>query len=245
MKIAQVAPLIESVPPKLYGGTERVVSYLTEELVRQGHDVTLFASGDSTTRARLVPVVGRSMRLAPDRPEWLMWHTVMIDQVFEMADRFDVIHFHTDFLHDPMARRCVEVLRTTAVRRCASTSEPVRRASARRSRRCDAVEAVEARERRLDRLDVDAVDEPRRLAVAQPPAQRVEAFGRPLQHRLDRTVHAVADPAGDTAAAGFVHAGLAKADALHLAVHADQPAFDHRHCGPRVTVSRAAPRPVR
>ena len=106
MRIAQVALLFERVPPRGYGGTGRVVSYLTEALVDAGHEVTLFASGDSTTRARLVPVVDRSMRLAPDRPEWLMRHTVMIDQVFAMADRFDVVHFHTDFLHYPMARRC-------------------------------------------------------------------------------------------------------------------------------------------
>jgi glycosyltransferase involved in cell wall biosynthesis len=113
MKIAQVAPLFESVPPRGYGGTERVVSYLTEALVEDGHDVTLFASGDSRTQARLVPVAGRSMRLAPDRPEWLMWHTVMLDRVFEMADRFDVIHFHTDFLHYPLARRCATRSLTT------------------------------------------------------------------------------------------------------------------------------------
>lgn len=106
MRIAQVAPLFESVPPQGYGGTERVVSYLTEALVAMGHEVTLFAAGDSVTRARLVPIVARSIRLA-DRPvEWLMWHTVMLDRVFERADEFEVIHFHTDFLHYPTARRC-------------------------------------------------------------------------------------------------------------------------------------------
>jgi glycosyltransferase involved in cell wall biosynthesis len=97
--------LFESVPPRGYGGTERVVSYLTEALVAAGHEVTLFATGDSVTQARLVPVVPHSIRLAAQRPEWLMWHTVMIDRVFEMADAFDVIHFHTDFLHYPLARR--------------------------------------------------------------------------------------------------------------------------------------------
>jgi glycosyltransferase involved in cell wall biosynthesis len=106
MRIAQVAPLFESVPPQGYGGTERVVSYLTEALVRDGHEVTLFASRDSRTSARLVPVVERSLRLAPHRPEWLMWHTVLMDKVFDMARQFDVIHFHTDFLHYPLARRC-------------------------------------------------------------------------------------------------------------------------------------------
>lgn len=104
MRIAQVAPLIEAVPPKLYGGTERVVSYLTEELVRMGHEVTLFASGDSHTRARLVPVVPEALRLAGVRsPE--AYHVLLIDEVFERADDFDVLHFHTDYLHLPLARR--------------------------------------------------------------------------------------------------------------------------------------------
>lgn len=105
MKIAQVAPLFESVPPQAYGGTERVVSYLTEALVHAGHDVTLFASGDSRTRAQLVSVVPRSLRLDPARPDWLVWHTIMIDQVFERAHEFDVMHFHTDCMHYPLARR--------------------------------------------------------------------------------------------------------------------------------------------
>jgi glycosyltransferase involved in cell wall biosynthesis len=106
MKIAQVAPLIESVPPKTYGGTERVVSYLTESLVSMGHDVTLYASGDSITTARLEPVVERSLRLDPRGPDWLAGYTVMLDRVFESAGRFDVIHFHIDYLHFPMSRRC-------------------------------------------------------------------------------------------------------------------------------------------
>jgi glycosyltransferase involved in cell wall biosynthesis len=106
MKIAQVAPLIESVPPKAYGGTERVVSYLTEALVALGHDVTLYASGDSATRARLVPVVPRSLRLDPQHPDWIPWHTVMVDQVMESAGHFDAIHFHIDHLHFPLVRRC-------------------------------------------------------------------------------------------------------------------------------------------
>ena len=105
MRIAQVAPLIESVPPKLYGGTERVVSHLTEELVRQGHDVTLFASGDSQTSADLVPVVPGALRLAscedPISP-----HVLMLEQVMTRADAFDVIHFHVAPLHFPLARRC-------------------------------------------------------------------------------------------------------------------------------------------
>jgi glycosyltransferase involved in cell wall biosynthesis len=114
MKIAQVAPLFESVPPRAYGGTERVVSYLTEALTEQGHEVTLFASGDSVTAATLVPVVERSLRLDPRRPDWVMRHVMMVDKVFEQAAAFDVIHFHIDFLHYPLARRsktpCVTTL---------------------------------------------------------------------------------------------------------------------------------------
>lgn len=105
MKIAQVAPLFERVPPKAYGGTERVISYLTEELVRQGHEVTLFASGDSITTAKLIPVIDQSLRLNSDRQEWLIYHTMMLDQVLAMATEFDVIHFHTDFLHFPLTRK--------------------------------------------------------------------------------------------------------------------------------------------
>ncbi len=104
MKIAQVAPLYESVPPALYGGTERVVSYLTEELVRQGHDVTLFASGDSVTAARLIPAFAHSLRLN-EVPDQLLPHIMMIDQVLARADEFDIIHFHIDYLHFPSTRR--------------------------------------------------------------------------------------------------------------------------------------------
>ncbi|HEU5235615.1 MAG TPA: glycosyltransferase family 4 protein [Pyrinomonadaceae bacterium] len=104
MRIAQVAPLIESVPPKHYGGTERIVSYLTEELVRAGHDVTLFASGDSVTQARLIPGCPASLRLDKQCVDHLAHHIVMIDQVLEHARDFDVIHFHTDYLHFPVSR---------------------------------------------------------------------------------------------------------------------------------------------
>jgi glycosyltransferase involved in cell wall biosynthesis len=106
MRIAQVAPLIESVPPKAYGGTERVVHYLTEALVDLGHDVTLFASGDSTTSARLVPVVDRALRLHPARPDPVIWHTLMVDRVRELCESFDVIHFHIDTVHLPVAVHC-------------------------------------------------------------------------------------------------------------------------------------------
>jgi glycosyltransferase involved in cell wall biosynthesis len=101
MRIAQVAPLFESVPPRLYGGTERVVSYLTEELVNLGHDVTLFASGDSVTSANLAACVPIALRLnrAPDP----IFHAVLA-RVAERADEFDVVHFHIDQLHFPLFR---------------------------------------------------------------------------------------------------------------------------------------------
>ncbi|MGE5169430.1 MAG: glycosyltransferase family 4 protein [Rudaea sp.] len=105
MRIAQVAPLYESVPPKYYGGTERIVSYLTEELVAQDHDVTLFASGDSQTAARLVPVCPRSLRLDRACIDQLAHHMLMLEQVLQRADEFDVVHFHVDYLHFPLSRR--------------------------------------------------------------------------------------------------------------------------------------------
>jgi glycosyltransferase involved in cell wall biosynthesis len=104
MKIAQVAPLIESVPPRLYGGTERVVSYLTEELVRLGHDVTLFASGDSISSAELAPCCTRALRLDPTMPDVIRQCTLMIDNVRERAEEFDVLHFHVDLFHFPLFR---------------------------------------------------------------------------------------------------------------------------------------------
>lgn len=104
LKIAQVAPLSESVPPKLYGGTERVVAYLTDELVRQGHDVTLFASGDSQTSARLIAACPGALRLGGCR-EYLAPHLAMLEQVVRRAHEFDVIHFHIGLAHYPLARR--------------------------------------------------------------------------------------------------------------------------------------------
>ena len=106
MKIAQVAPLMESVPPKLYGGTERIVSYLTEELVRQRHQVTLFASGDSKTSARLCAICPRSLRLEGRRVmDRLAPHLRMVEMVAQAAGEFDIVHFHTDYLHFPTTRR--------------------------------------------------------------------------------------------------------------------------------------------
>ncbi len=103
MRIAQVAPLYESVPPRLYGGTERVVSYLTEELVRLGHDVTLFASGDSETRARLVAACPRALWRDGNCRETLPHHVRLMAILFREADRFDVMHFHCDYVHLPLA----------------------------------------------------------------------------------------------------------------------------------------------
>jgi glycosyltransferase involved in cell wall biosynthesis len=105
MRIAQVAPLYESVPPHCYGGTERVVSYLTEELVRQGHEVTLFASGDSVTTARLVAPCRRSLRLDTQCIDQLAHHILMLELVLKEADRFDLLHWHVDYLHFPLSRR--------------------------------------------------------------------------------------------------------------------------------------------
>jgi glycosyltransferase involved in cell wall biosynthesis len=104
MKIAQIAPLAESVPPKLYGGTERVVSYLTEELVRLGHDVTLFASGDSETTAKLVAAAPRALRLDPRVKDPLAPLALMIERVRAMAHEFDILHFHIDHVHLPVFR---------------------------------------------------------------------------------------------------------------------------------------------
>ena len=105
MRIAQVAPLIESVPPAGYGGTERVVSYITEELVRQGHEVTLFASGDSKTAARLVAGTPKALRLRDDVIDPLAHMIVQLEQVAAEASNFDVIHWHLDYFHFPMSRR--------------------------------------------------------------------------------------------------------------------------------------------
>lgn len=113
MKIAQIAPLWESVPPKLYGGTERIVSYLTEELVRQGHDVTLFASADSQTTARLRPTISQPLRLSgrnnPDVPFTLLQEVAFGDE----AKQFDIIHSHLDYLGFPLSRRCATPVLTT------------------------------------------------------------------------------------------------------------------------------------
>ncbi|HZZ61752.1 MAG TPA: glycosyltransferase family 4 protein [Roseiarcus sp.] len=103
MRIAQISPLIESVPPTLYGGTERIVSYLTEELVRQGHEVVLFATGDSETAAELVPCAPAALRLAHAH-DVQAYSVLQLEKVRQRAGDFDVLHFHTDYLHLPLAR---------------------------------------------------------------------------------------------------------------------------------------------
>ncbi len=104
MKIAQIAPLMESVPPRLYGGTERIVSYLTDELVALGHDVTLFASGNSMTAAKLVPCVPQALRLDVSIRDTIPYYMLMLDRVRRMADDFDILHFHIDQFHFPLFR---------------------------------------------------------------------------------------------------------------------------------------------
>lgn len=103
MKIAQIAPLYEATPPLKYGGTERVVSYLTEELVRKGHEVTLFASGDSVTSAELIAACPKSLRCDSTCIDPLARHYAMLQEVFEQSERFDIIHFHVDYLHFPFS----------------------------------------------------------------------------------------------------------------------------------------------
>ena len=104
LKIAQVAPLAEAVPPKFYGGTERVVSWLTEELVRLGHDVTLFATGDSTTSAELEPATPIALRLAPERQDPMLAYAVMMAKVATRIAEFDVVHCHVDWQHIPLLK---------------------------------------------------------------------------------------------------------------------------------------------
>ena len=113
MKIAQIAPLIESVPPRLYGGTERIVSYLTEELVALGHDVTLFASGDSITAANLVPCVPKALRLDASVIDAIPYYMLMLDRVRRRADDFDVLHFHIDQFQFPLFRPIADRTVTT------------------------------------------------------------------------------------------------------------------------------------
>ena len=104
MKIAQISPLVESVPPALYGGTDRIVSYLTEALVDLGHEVTLFASGDSRTAAELVPVVPRALRLNSTVRDYRPYDYILLNSVLARANEFDILHFHIEMAHFPIFR---------------------------------------------------------------------------------------------------------------------------------------------
>lgn len=103
MRIAQVAPLFESIPPKMYGGTERIVHYLTEELIKMGHKVTLFASGDSATNAELVAVCDKALRLDPRCTDPMAHHILQLYMVQERLSDFDLVHYHTDYFHFPLS----------------------------------------------------------------------------------------------------------------------------------------------
>src|SRR3989440_4485745 len=105
MKIAQIAPLMESVPPRLYGGTERIVSYLTDELVRLGHEVTLFASADSITAAELVSCASMALRLDANVRDPIPYYMLVLDRVRQLAEEFDILHFHIDQFHFPLFRQ--------------------------------------------------------------------------------------------------------------------------------------------
>jgi len=105
MRIAQISPLCESIPPRRYGGTERVVHYLTEELVRRGHAVVLFASGDSRTSAELFPCVPEALRLAGYNGDPTVPELIQLDQLMDQLNRFDVLHFHTGASHYPLVRQ--------------------------------------------------------------------------------------------------------------------------------------------
>jgi glycosyltransferase involved in cell wall biosynthesis len=113
VKIAQIAPLMESVPPRLYGGAERIVSYLTEELVRLGHEVTLFATADSVTAAKLVSCAPKALRLDSNVRDPTTYYMLMLDRVRALADEFDILHFHIDQFHFPLFRRMADRTVTT------------------------------------------------------------------------------------------------------------------------------------
>ena len=113
MKIAQIAPLMESVPPRLYGGTERIVSYLTDELVRLGHEVTLFASADSITAAKLVSCASMALRLDSNVRDPIPYYMLMLDRVRKLADEFDILHFHIDQFHFPLFAQMADRTVTT------------------------------------------------------------------------------------------------------------------------------------
>jgi glycosyltransferase involved in cell wall biosynthesis len=122
MKIAQIAPLMESVPPRLYGGTERIVSYLTDELVRLGHEVTLFASADSVTAAELVGCASTALRLDRNVRDPIPYYMLMLDRVRKLAKEFDILHFHIDQFHFPLFAQMADRTVTTLHGNIASVS---------------------------------------------------------------------------------------------------------------------------
>ncbi len=132
MRIAQIAPLTEAIPPKLYGGTERVVSWLTEELLELGHDVTLFASGDSVTEAKLEPMWPRALRLDDSVRDPMALHISMLEQVRRRASEFDILHFHLDYFPfscsrvspRPSSPRCMAASTSGSIRRFSMRSAP-------------------------------------------------------------------------------------------------------------------------
>src|SRR5260370_31368186 len=113
MKIAQIAQLMESVPPRLYGGTERIVSYLTDELVRLGHEVTLFARADSVTAAQLVGCASMALRLDGNVRDPIPYYMLMLDRVRKLAEEFDILHFHIDQYHFPLFAHMADCTVTT------------------------------------------------------------------------------------------------------------------------------------
>ena len=121
MHIAQIAPLTEAIPPKLYGGTERVVSWLTEELIALGHEVTLFASGDSQTSAKLEAAWPRALRLDGAVRDPNALHMMMLERVYRRASDFDVLHFHIDHLHFPLLRQLDNAVVTTLQKKISQT----------------------------------------------------------------------------------------------------------------------------
>ena len=133
MKIAQIAPLMESVPPRLYGGSERIASYLTDELVRAGHEVTLFASGDSVSSARLVPCVPMALRLDANVRDPIPYYMLMLDRVRRLAEDFNILHFHIDQFHFPLFAQMADRTVTTLHGRQDSSMKPI---SVNRSHRC-------------------------------------------------------------------------------------------------------------
>jgi glycosyltransferase involved in cell wall biosynthesis len=190
LRIAQVAPLYESVPPRYYGGTERVVSYLTEALVHDGHDVTLFASADSTTTARLVAGCRRALRLDRECADPLAAHVALLEKVFAEAAGFDILHFHLEYLHLPLAVRQPAPHVTTRHNRL---DLPELAALHRRFRRAPMVSVSDAQRTAVPWLNWQATVHhglPERLHTFRPGPGRYLAFlGRiSPEKRVDRAI---------------------------------------------------------